>query len=98
MKEDMRFVMFGNQVQGAGIFDELPTYEEWIVPFEQDNPEPNMFRMQVYYFGKLPVWINGNAYFNSAHSWKNEKEEYINTEEKVYTLVLIEQFGGGSAG
>lgn len=77
MKEDMGFIMFDNQVQGTSVFDEFPTYEEWIAHFELDNPEPNMFLMQDYHFDKLPVWVNGNAYFNGAESWKNEKEKFV---------------------
>ena len=92
IKEDMGFVMYDNQVQGTSIFDEFPTYDEWIVPFELDNPQPNMFIMQDYHFGKLPVWIKGNAYFNGAKSWKNENDKYINNDEKVY-VHLIEKEG-----
>ncbi len=92
IKEDMGFIMFDNQVQGTDVFDEFPTYEEWIVPFELDNPEPNMFIMQDYHFGKLPVWVNGNAYLNGAKSWKNEKDKFVNEDEKAY-VNLIEKDG-----
>lgn len=76
-KEDMGFVVFDNQEQGTAVFDDFPTYDEWVVPFELDNPEPNMFVMQDYHFKKLPVWINGNAYFNGAKSWKYENNKYF---------------------
>lgn len=84
VKEDMGFVMFDNQIQGTSVFDDFPTYDEWIVPFELDNPEPNMFVMQDYHFGKLPCWINGNAYFNGAKSWKKEADHYIDESSKAY--------------
>ena len=77
MKEDMGFIMFDNQVQGTSVFDEFPTYDEWVVPFELDNPQPNMFVMQDYHFAKLPVWVGGNAYFNGAEAWKNEDDKFI---------------------
>lgn len=84
--------MFDNQVQGTSVFDDFPTYDEWVIPFELDNPEPNMFVMQDYHFGKLPVWINGNAYFNGAESRKHEKDKYIGPEKKAY-VNLIEKDG-----
>ena len=77
IKEDMGFIMFDNQVQGTSVFDEFPTYEEWVKPFELDNPQPNMFVMQDYHFKKLPVWVKGNAYFNGAESWKHESDKFI---------------------
>lgn len=92
VKEDMGFIMMDNQVQGTSIFDGFPAYDEWIVPFELDNPEPNMFVMQDYHFGKLPVWINGNAYFNGAESWKNEKDRFVNSKDQVY-VNLVEKNG-----
>lgn len=92
MKEDMGFIMFDNQVQGTSVFDDFPTYDEWVVPFELDNPEPNMFIMQDYHFGKLPVWINGNAYFNGAKSWKNEQDKFFGPDEKAY-VELVEEDG-----
>ena len=88
----MGFIMIDNQVQGTGVFDDFPTYDEWIVPFELDNPEPNMFVMQDYHFGKLPVWINGNAYFNGAVAFKKEADHFINTDDKVY-VNLVEKDG-----
>ena len=88
VKEDMGFIMMDNQVQGTSVFDDFPTYDEWIIPFELDNEEPNMFVMQDYHFGKLPVWINGNAYFNGAKAWKNEKDCLINEKDSVYVKLL----------
>ena len=77
IKEDMGFIMFDNQVQGTSVFDEFPTYEEWVKPFELDNPQPNMFVMQDFHFAKLPVWVKGNAYFNGAESWKHETDKLM---------------------
>jgi UDP-N-acetylmuramoylalanine--D-glutamate ligase len=33
VKEDMGFIMIDNQVQGTGVFDDFPTYDEWIDAF-----------------------------------------------------------------
>ncbi|WP_394922485.1 right-handed parallel beta-helix repeat-containing protein [uncultured Robinsoniella sp.] len=91
-KEDMGFIMQDNQIQGTDVFDDFPTYDEWIIPFELDNPEPNMFTMQDYHFQKLPVWVNGNAYFNGAKSWKHETYKYIDKKQQAY-VNLVEENG-----
>lgn len=92
IKEDMGFIMQDNQIQGTDIFDDFPTYDEWIIPFELDNPEPNMFTMQDFHFQKLPVWVNGNAYFNGARSWKHETHKYMDKKQQAY-VNLIEKCG-----
>ena len=91
--EDMGFVKYDTKVQGTGVFDDYPTYDEWIVPFELENPQPDMGAMQDYHFGKLPVWINGNAYFNGAVSWKNEKEKFIASDDVKACVKLTEKDG-----
>ena len=77
IREDMGFTMRDNQVQGTGVFDGYPDYAEWISHFELDNPQPNMMALQEYHFGRLPVWIGGNAYFNGAVSWTGEKNRFM---------------------
>ncbi len=76
-RRDMGFQMRDNQVQGTSVFDEYPTYDEWISRFDLDNPQPDMMVLQDFHFQKLPVWINGNAYFGGAESWKNEADKFI---------------------
>jgi hypothetical protein len=90
-KEDMGFIMEDNQVVGTSVFDEYPTYDEWVKPFDLDGM-PNMFTMQEYHFKKLPVWIDGNAYLNGAVAWKNEQNKLVNDTEKAY-VELVEQDG-----
>lgn len=82
-KEDMGFRMVDNQEVGTGVFEEYPTYGEWIGQFELDQPA-NMFRLQKYHFQKLPVWVDGNAYFGGAKSCTKERNKLIDTETKVY--------------
>ncbi len=74
VKKDMGFMMLDNQVQGTGVFNGFPTYEEWISHFDLENPQPNMMALQEYHFSRLPVWIRGNAYFNGAEIWEHEEE------------------------
>lgn len=90
-KEDMGFTMADNQEVGTHVFDEYPTYEEWIQWFEMDKPA-NMMKLGEYHFSHLPVWVNGNAYFNGAKAWKNEASNLINRENSV--MVVLEQEDG----
>lgn len=91
VKEDMGFMMADNQVVGTDVFDEYPTYDEWISWFEMDKPA-DMMKMTEYHFAHLPVWVNGNVYFNGAKACKNEKENLIDEKNEV-TLELVEEDG-----
>jgi hypothetical protein len=83
---------FDNQVAGTEVFDEYPTYDEWIANFEMDKPA-DMHKLMKYHFGHLPVWINGNAYFNGAKAYKKETSNLVNDKDKV-SVELVEQDGG----
>ena len=91
VKEDMGFMTIDNQVVGTDVFNEFPDYAEWVKPFDLDG-EPNMFTMQDYHYKKLPVWIDGNAYFNGAKPWNREANYYENTEDTVF--VNLEEKNG----
>ena len=91
VKEDMGFMTVDNQVVGTDVFNEFPDYDEWVKPFDLDG-EPNMFTMQDYHYKKLPVWIDGNAYFNGAKPWNREANYYENTEDTVF--VNLEEKNG----
>ena len=65
VKQDMGFMMADNQTVGTGVFDEYPTYEDWIAHFDLDKPA-DMRKLTEYHFAHLPVWIDGNAYFRTA--------------------------------
>ena len=60
------------EVAGTACFDIFPSYDEWIANFQMDK-EPNMIALMPYHFGHLPVWVDGNAYFNGADISKHEK-------------------------
>ena len=56
---------------GTAPFDIFPTYEEWYAPFKE-GAEPNMGGLAAAHFGHLPVWVDGNAYFNGATVYHKE--------------------------
>lgn len=90
-KEDMGFVMRDNQEVGSHVFDEYPTYEEWIGWFELDKPA-DYLKLEQYHFAHLPVWVNGNAYFNGAKACRHEKANLVDTEHEAF--VRLEQKDG----
>lgn len=89
--EDMGFTTVNNTISGTEIFDSFPDYESWIKPFDMENL-PDMIALQDLHFQRLPVWINGNAYFNGARPWDREKDKFIDQTNKV-TIELIEENG-----
>ena len=79
------------QVVGTAPFDIFLTYEEWISRFMMDR-EPDMGALAEPHFDHLPVWIDGNAYFNGATVYKHEKHYFDNKDNKV-TVNLKEENG-----
>lgn len=84
----------GYAVVGTAPFDIFPTYEEWIKPFEEGE-NPDMGKLAEPHFGHLPVWVDGNAYFNGATVYKNEKNKLVNKKNKI-TVDLTEKKDGPS--
>ena len=70
------------QVVGTAPFDIFPSYEDWIKPFIPGE-HPNMGGLAEAHFGHLPVWIEGNAYFDGATVSKHEKNGLVNKRAKV---------------
>lgn len=91
VKEDMGFWMADNQEVGTAVFDGYPTYDEWIVNFELDKPA-DMMKLQEFHFGHLPVWADGNAYFNGAKAYMKEKKNLIDNSAHIY-VKLVETDG-----
>lgn len=60
-----------NRLSGTWMFDEYPTYEEWISQFDFTRPA-DMKKLEPVHFGHLPVWTGGNAYLAGAKACKNE--------------------------
>ena len=90
--EDMGFEMTDNTVVGTDVFDNYPTHEEWLSNFDFDN-QPNMMKLAGVHFSELPVWVDGNAYFNGAKPCRSEKHNLVDTDSKV-SVELIEKDGG----
>jgi hypothetical protein len=82
----------GDRVVGTWCFDEYPTYEEWIAWFDMDVERPDMKKLAEFHARHLPVWIDGNAYFNGAKAWKNESSKLVNDQDRV-TVELLEKDG-----
>ena len=79
------------EVVGTACFDIFPTYEEWFAPFSPDEA-PNMGALATAHFGHLPVWINGNAYFNGADIYAKESHFLENKKAKI-KVDLVEHDG-----
>ena len=81
---------YSNLEVGTHVWDEYPTYEEWISQFDFTRRRPDMGALAKAHFGRLPMWIQGNAYIN-AGSYSKEKEKLIlNTP---FRLALVEENG-----
>ena len=80
------------EVAGTAPFDIFPTYEEWIANFKMDDEEPDMGALAKWHFSHLPVWVNGNAYFNGATVYKKERDYLVCEQEKAF-VALTEQDG-----
>ena len=79
------------EVVGTAPFDIFPTYDEWISHFMMGQ-EPNMGALAPYHFGHLPVWVEGNAYFNGATVCRHEKRSLV--EEKGKAFVSLAEKDG----
>ena len=90
-KMDMGFRMADNHQAGTAVFGDYPTYEEWASNFDFSQPA-SMFALNSIHFGHLPVWVNGNAYFNGAEASAKEITNLVDTEHQV-TVTLEEQDG-----
>ncbi|MBE5836704.1 right-handed parallel beta-helix repeat-containing protein [Butyrivibrio sp.] len=67
---------------GTAPFDIFPTYEEWADQFDLEK-DPDMGHLAEAHFGHLPVWVDGNAYFNGATVYKKEKNKLVDKKTKV---------------
>ena len=80
------------QVVGNHVWDEYPTYDEWIARFDMDVEKPDMDKLAVPHFDHLPVWANGNAYLMGAKAWKKETDKFVDADTEV-TVELVEKDG-----
>ena len=81
-----------NREVGTHVFDDYPTYEEWISWFDMDTDTPDMGKLDKYHHRHLPVWCEGNVYLNGAKPQKNEKNAFVDNQSKAF--VEIEEEDG----
>ena len=82
-----------NRAAGTWMFDEYPTYEEWIAQFDFTKPA-DMKKCEPAHFGHLPVWSEGNAYLAGAKASRHEVNGLVVAKEKGDVKVeLIEKDG-----
>ena len=68
-----------NRAAGTWMFDEYPTYDEWISQFDFTKPA-DMKKLESVHFDHLPVWSEGNVYLDGAKAWKHEKNGFVSSE------------------
>ena len=79
-----------NREVGTHVMDEYSTYEEWIAQFDMDTDTPDMAKLAPAHEGRLPVWVEGNAYLGGAKACKNEINGLVNGEQPVQVEVELE--------
>lgn len=79
-----------NVAAGTFCYDSYPAFEEWDAKFQGYCGMGSAASDK--YYGHLPVWIEGNAYFNGARAWKKEKNASLDTEHDI-NVSLEEQNG-----
>ena len=85
-------IVDAEQIVGTAQFDPYPAYEEWIPQFDLEVARPDMGKLAGPHESHLPVWINGNAYFNGATAWKKEQSNLVDISSTV-ELSLEEKDG-----
>ena len=65
-----------NRLAGTWMFDEYPTYAQWLSQFDFSGP-PNMGKLEPVHFGHLPVWTGGNVYLAGARACKYESDGLV---------------------
>ncbi len=81
-----------NREVGTHVWDGYPTYDEWIAQFDMDTDTPNMGKLAPAHESHLPVWIDGNVYFNGAKAWEKEQHNRVDTEHNV-SVDVVEKDG-----
>jgi hypothetical protein len=82
-----------NRQVGTHVFDDCPTYDEWIAQFDFTK-RPNMMALEPAHSGHLPVWSEGNVYLNGAKPWKNEVSGLVvEKNDQDLKVELVEKDG-----
>ena len=72
-----------NRKTGTMVWDSYPTYDAWISQFDLDTDTPDMAKLEPAHMGHLPVWSEGNLYFNGAKAYRAEKNGVVDTKHPV---------------
>ncbi len=80
------------QQVGTHVWDEYPTYKEWIAKFDMEEEKPDMGKLEPAHFSHLPVWADGNVYLAGAKAWKKEKHNLVKDDADVQ-IELLEEDG-----
>lgn len=91
MNEEPKESPFHQQV-GTHVWDEYPTYKEWIAKFDMEEERPDMGKLEPAHFSHLPVWADGNVYLAGAKAWKKEKHNLVKDDADVQ-IELVEEDG-----
>ena len=81
-----------NREVGTHVFDEYPSYDEWIAQFDFTQ-RPNMRALEPVHFGHLPIWSEGNVYLNGAKPWKKEAANLVVENTSDLKVELVEKDG-----
>ncbi len=81
-----------NREVGTHVFDDYPTYDEWISHFQMEEDIPNMRELEQFHFSHLPIWAKGNAYLAGAEAWKKERDFFTDKDSEI-SLELVEEKG-----
>ncbi|MCR4954505.1 MAG: right-handed parallel beta-helix repeat-containing protein [Treponema sp.] len=79
-----------NFVVGTRPYNNYPTFEEWKNQFEGYCGMGSQTTDR--YYSELPVWAEGNLYFNGASPMYKEKAAYVDSKSKVE--ICYEEKGG----
>ncbi len=71
----------GNVLAGTHPYDNYPTFEEWKAKFEGYCGMGSQTTDR--YYSELPVWAEGNLYFNGACPMSKEKPAYVNAVDHI---------------
>lgn len=74
---------------GTHVFDDFITYDEWIKMFDMDSDTPDMHKLAGAHEHSLPVWVDGNAYFNGAKAHKSESHNFVCESRNVKVELVM---------
>ncbi len=81
-----------NRLVGTWMFDEYPSYDEWIAQFDFTKPA-DISKCESVHFGHLPVWSEGNAYLAGAKAGRHEKNGLAANDGGDIRVELVEKDG-----